>query len=55
MIGLQSRLVSPGCATGTEARYQPGLMTSFALVDERHGNPNRALGLLGVEGVRRPI
>jgi hypothetical protein len=32
MIGLQSRLVSPGCTTGTEARNQPGLKTYFPLV-----------------------
>jgi hypothetical protein len=32
MVGLQSRLVSPGCATGTEARHQPGLMLCFPLV-----------------------
>jgi hypothetical protein len=32
MIGLQSRLVSHGYATGTEARNQSGLMTYFPLV-----------------------
>jgi hypothetical protein len=31
-MGLQSRLVSPGCATGTEGRYEPGLKPGFPLV-----------------------
>jgi hypothetical protein len=34
-MGHQSRLVSPGCATGTEGPNEPGLMPCFPLVANR--------------------